>query len=189
MSFQLLGVGPIPAYAPGGVAFAQGINFSGTGYASGNNYAETSAPSYPHTTPQGNTVGFSTAVGVIADRDITLDERLRGAVVTFGAAMDYRFDLPQTGSYRIGVGGCDSTLGGNSKIEVFDTGGSLGVLCDQTGLTSSQVVDATNTVLHVTSWPTNQTMSTVTFSTQIAIFRIEQGGGVCKAANIYMEKT
>lgn len=66
--------------------------FNGTGFA-GN---------YPHTTPQGNTVGWETNING-TDRSAAVDVRL-GGVNYCGAGQGtftYRIDLPATGSYAI----------------------------------------------------------------------------------------
>lgn len=173
------------------MALPQGINFSSTGYASGNNFAEIgTAANYDgaHSSTQGQVCGWEDAIDVCADRDTGLDERLRGAAVSFATQDRFRIDLPATGDHVVRCACGDSSLGGAAYLEVFDTTTSK-LLVDATGLASTDFLDATDVVrTSAADWVSNNAPSaTLNFATTICRFRNGSGSDVRKVAHIYIE--
>lgn len=146
---------------------------------------------YPRTTPQGNTVGYTTATAInTRDRNSGNDARIAGMVFDGGSAIIvYEIDLPATGSYDIFIAVGDASYArSNQKLEVFDNTTSLGVLFTgaSTGAANS-FLDATGVARTAANWPSLNAKVTKTFSTTKAVFKFGDGTNMTFAAHIFMQ--
>lgn len=131
-------------------------------------------PSYPRTTPQGNTVGWETLTNAPAfrDRNAGNDARIAGGVLMGAADADvYRFDLPATGNYNIGLGAGDAVYTAVVGVSLFDTNSSLGALTTGSTSASQRFKDANNIEYTNVTWPTTQATILKTFATTICRFK------------------
>ncbi len=182
------------------MAYPQGINFRATAvYVTDVSPADNEVgdagdvnnPDYPHTTVQGNNVGWEgTVVGGFGtrDRSTSPDTRLAGMHFSSNAATrDYRFDLPATGAYNIGLAAGDYTYAqGPITIEMFDTTSSLGTLVSAQSTSGGQrFFDATGVERTAAAWPGSHVLAAKTFSTTICRFRM--GGTTSVIAHAYVE--
>ncbi len=171
------------------MAYPQGINFRATAvYVTDvspadnelGNAGDLNNPDYPHTTVQGNNVGWEdTMTGEFGtrDRSTSPDVRLAGVhYVNNPSIRNFRFDLPATGAYNIGLAAGDYTYAqGPIKIEVFDTAASLGVLCNASTSGAATFIDASGVERTAAAWPGSHVLVAKTFSSTICRFRL--GGG------------
>jgi hypothetical protein len=173
------------------LAFPQGINFRSTsGYVTdgADEDAETgTTANYPRTTAQGNTVGFEQASSYRADIDSARDRRLAGLAGTI-SNFEYRIDLPSAGSYNVRfAGGDNSGFGAGAYCDVKDTTTSLGVIVNDTPVSTGTMVDATNTEYTFAAWPGSNTAASLTFSTNICRFHIGNNSFDKLVSHIYIE--
>src|SRR3990167_6692273 len=173
----------------GGVmAFPQGINFRSTaGFVTdGTNEDWEFNPNgghlstnYPHTTAQGNNVGWEGSQGgfLVRDRNSGVDSRLagfNGVNNSVDGTRDYRLDLSGSGDWVIrGAFGDHDYARGPMTIEVFDTSSSLGTLVsNQSTAAGTNWFDATGVErTTVADWVNNNAPVTKTFTTTICRIR------------------
>jgi len=162
----------------------QEINFRGTvGYRSDDSvdaYVQTgTTANYPVVTAQGNTVGWE-SMGTSPnkfDLSLTNDPRLAGVHGVSASSSTpgiYRVDLPAAGKYRIrcAEGTFDAAKGVNARV--FDNTTPLSQIIPPMITTPPGVIDATNTQISVTNWPS--TNSPVDFTFSSTILRFYHGG-------------
>ncbi len=172
------------------MAYPQGINFRATLAFVTDGASEafeitSGVVNYPHTSAQGNNVGWETATSLdVRDRNSGVDVRLAGInFVSNPSTSDYRLDLSATGSWDINLAAGDYTYAqGPIKVEVFDTAASLGVLCNATTSAGQRWLDAKGTELNATTWPSSNVAQSVTFTTTIC--RIRLGGAASASSTI-----
>jgi len=163
------------------MAYPQGINCRATaGFVTdptNYDYSISSRGAYPWTTAQGNNVGWE--VGAMSDlgfrdRLNTNDPRLAGTtfVSSGGFNRSFRFDLPSSGNYRIGLAAGDGFYANSVAVTLFDTASSLGALSTGTTSAPNTFKDATNTEYSAANWPGSQTLVSKTFSTTICRFEV-----------------
>lgn len=172
----------------------QGINFRATsGYVTdGANedyeILDGSTPNYPHTTAQGNNVGWETIVSNVRGRDRSSgnDRRLAGMCFNDGGDVTYRIDLPSSGDYNVGIAAGDAFYASNVVWDLFDTSSSLGSLTTGTTSAAQRFKDATNTEYTEATWPSSQALASKTFAT--TILRISNGASPLQVmAHFYVE--
>lgn len=159
----------------------QEINFRSTaGYRSDDSvdaYVQTLAATitYPTTSPQGNNVGLEQIGGSANKYDLSLtnDPRLagvHGVSASSTTAAIYRVDLPAAGKYRIrcAAGTFDNARGANARV--FDNTTLLSQIIPPTITTPPNVIDATNTAISATNWPSTNNPVDFTFSSTILRF-------------------
>lgn len=177
------------------MALPQGINIRQTsGYVTdgANERGETSTGNnYPTTSAEGNNVGWESGTDSVATRNrkATNDRRLAGLGFNGGATVDYRIDLPSSGSHTVRVACGDPDYSrSNQKCEVFDTSSSLGALFSaaSTGAANS-FLDAGGNVRTAAAWPGSNTGASLTFSTTICRFRWGDGTNIVHAVHMYVE--
>lgn len=167
------------------MAYPQGINFRSTaGYVTDTSPDDKElggSATYPHTTAQGNNVGWEDDIGANErDRNSALDARLAGVHFTNNSASvkRYRFDLSSTGAWDVRIAAGDASyVQGPIKIEVMDTTTSLGVLCNASTSTSARWLDATAVERTAAAWVSSNAAATVTFATTICRFHLGVGSG------------
>jgi hypothetical protein len=182
------------------VTFPQGINFRASPSATTDGANEdyevydpnaSGTPQYPRTTPQNNTVGYTTGSwgSNARDRNPANDRRLVGAhaVASGDAPRDYRIDLPTAGTYNIRLAAGDGAYVINTKVELFDNSSSLGVLCSGSTGAGNAFKDATDTIYTAANWPGSNTAVSKTFTSTICLFRIGDGVNTCGYAHFYVE--
>lgn len=171
------------------MALPQGINFRRTsGFVTdvspenfeGNGTNVVTAPTYPRTTAQGNTVGWEGTNDINArDRNAGTDRRLAGLHASEGGTgtkiNDFRIDLPSAGDYKVRIAAGDADYSWNTKVELFDTSSSLGVLCTGSTGAANSFKDASNATLTAANWPGSNALVTKTFATTICRFRVGDG--------------
>lgn len=175
------------------MAYPQGINFRQTlafvtdGANESWDHAVGAGGTYPHTTAQGNTVGWEGAVGNDRDRSSSVDRRLAGVCFTSSVQADYRFDLPAAGSYNVRFAAGDMGSVNDTLWSLLDTTTSLATLTTGTNVTTGSFKDATNAVLTAAAWPGSNTLVNKTFSTTICRFRGSAAGAANMIAHAYVE--
>ncbi len=167
------------------MAYPQGINFrASTAFVTDVSPSDAEAPAdptiatYPHTTAQGNNVGWETATSLSSrDRSTSPDVRLAGIFfIDNPNTRDFRFDLPAAGAYNLGLAAGDYTYAqGPNKVEIFDTAASLGVLCNASTSGGATFLDASGVERTAAAWPGSHVLVAKTFSSTICRFRL--GGG------------
>ena len=181
------------------MAYPQGINFRATvGFVTDISPSDFEGgdlfdPTYPRTTPQGNTVGWEDLNVDSRDRSTTPDVRLAGINFPKDGGADtavYRFDLTGAGDWKLGLAlGDYNGPQGPMRLEIFDTSTSLGFLVnDQTTSASQRYFDASGVERTAAAWPTDHVLVTKTFATTICRFRA--GGtasGLSTIAHAYVE--
>jgi hypothetical protein len=149
---------------------------------------------YPRTSAQGNSVGWEVINASIgrADRDTITDVRLKGihqhANTTVG---DYRIDLPNTGTYKVG---CAIGDGGGSQTNMtavlVDGETSFKTIVSDVNISSGRWYDAAGN-LHIgeAAFGTGEEMVTHTFSSTVLRLRIGGNGqsGNTTVAFLYVE--
>lgn len=175
------------------MALPQGINFRQTsGYVTdGANedyeITSSSSESYPHTTAQGNNVGWET-VSInyqTRDRQSGNDPRLAGVNWNDVVSADFRMDLPSAGNYNVGIAAGEGNYARDVAFDLYDTSSSLGSLTTGSTSAAQRFKDATNTEYTEVTWPTSQTLVEKTFSTTICRFRAPSASQFI--AHVYVE--
>lgn len=183
------------------MALPQGINFRDTaGYVTDNGAqgddkeigdAGHQGPSvaYPHTSAQGNNVGWESALAQFDARDRvnTNDRRLAGVHYQATTQHDYRIDLPSAADYSVRIAAGDGSYTITTKIELLDTTTSLGVLCNGSTGAANSFFDAGGTIRTAANWPGQNTLVTKTFATTICRFRCGTGAIDMSIAHVYVE--
>ncbi len=168
------------------MAYPQGINFRATlayvtdGASEAFEMVTGTTPNYPHTTSQGNNVGWEGALGDgCRNRSAGVDVRLAGMnFCDNGVTFDYRLDLSASGNWDINLAAGDATYAqGPIKVEVFDTATSRGVLCNASTSTGARWLDAHGTEFTEANWVASNVSQSVAFTTTIARIRIGGGAG------------
>jgi len=168
------------------MAFPQGIDFRGTGgfVTDPTNYDWNDGTiSYPHTSAQGNTVGWESLPDGAADRAITSDRRLAGINYnsTASKTTNFRIDLPSSGNYNVTLGLGDDGFANDAAGAIVDSSTTLTTLSQS--VTAGQFCDATNVVrTSVTDWVNNNQPYAGSFSS--TIFRFKLGPKFANAAVI-----
>ena len=169
------------------MAYPQGINFRDTlGFVTdgANEDAQVrlgdGLSSYPWTTAQGNNVGWEQSLNIgsdhARDRNSGNDRRLAGIQYNGNTNQcDFRFDLPSTGDYKIGLSAGDASYSTTVSIELLDTTTSLGTLASGSTGAANSFKDATDTIYTAAAWPGSNTLVTKTFATTICRFRLASG--------------
>jgi hypothetical protein len=186
------------------MALPQGINFRQTlAYVTdganesweGDGSAGPTIPTYPRTTAQGNTVGWESGAGVSVNaRDRNSGNTARLAGCHFAAdgthVNNFRIDLPSAGNYNVRIASGDPSYARSSKVEMFDTSTSRGVLCNGSTGAANSFLDASGTVRTAATWAANNTSAAITFTTTICRFRVGAGSGSIgdsPIAHVYIE--
>jgi len=161
----------------------QEINFRGTvGYRSDDSadaYVQSVGVNYPTTSPQGNNVGWE-SMGTSpdkADLSLTNDPRLAGVHGVSASSTTpgiYRVDLPAAGKYRIRCAEGAFNIARGANARVFDNTTLLSQIVPPVITTPPGVIDASNTQMNVTDWPS--TNSPVDFTFSSTILRFYHGG-------------
>ena len=172
-------------------AWDKGFNFRQTSgwVTDGANETYVLADSYP-TTRNGVTFGWEQTV-TTADRNASVDRRLAGINYQFndGTGMNFRVDLPSTGSYSIRLALGDEASGqtNNSGI-VKDNTTTLITILHNTGI--HEWYDAQDVAQGTAAtWVSSNSPSTQTFSS--TIFRLLIGSpasGVSTISHIFISK-
>jgi hypothetical protein len=169
------------------MSYIQGVNFRGTGSVTDgpNDYAEINTGGinqalvdYPVTTPQGHTVGWEVlpidGQAEVRSRNLGNDPRLVGFHTPDNAGGIFRFDLPSAGTYNVGLGSGDASYATTvGTITLKDTSTTLTTLCSGTTSAPQRFKDATNTEYTNVTWPTNQSLVQVVFTTTICRFSLD----------------
>ncbi len=171
------------------MAYPQGINFRATLAFVTDGASEafeitSGVVNYPHTSAQGNNIGWETVNLLdVRDRNSGVDVRLAGInFLPNPGTSDYRLDLSATGNWDINLAAGDYTYAqGPIKIEVFDTAASLGVLVNGTTSGGQRWFDAKGTELDATTWPSSNVAQNVTFATTICRVRV---GGAASLSSV-----
>jgi len=132
---------------------------------------------FPHTYAAGVSAGFVSPGSLnLVNGSAGVDARLAGCIFENNSPfqMTFRVTLPATGTYTIDVVCGDVGYAeSNMKVEVFDTGSSLGVL--MTGAStasSSRWVDTDGTDMTEATWLAGHTTVDKTFTTTECNFKI-----------------
>lgn len=164
------------------MAFPQGIDFRGTsGFVTDPanctfEIGNFGSNSYPRTTPQGNTVGWAGNTYLITDRSASVDARLAGINYQSNAGtVDYRIDLPSTGSYQINLALGDIGFSHPIQLQLYDNTSLLATIAN-TNVTSGNTMDATGTIYSDAAWPGSNTPITKVYASTIALFRLGYNG-------------
>lgn len=169
------------------MSWPQGIDFRATsGYVSDPancDYDVEINVSYPHTTAQGNSVGWEDTISSnTRNRSTSVDHRLSG--IHFCAnniAKRYRVDLP-AGRYNLYIALGDATSGQRQSCQVFDDTTLVATICTDVNTTTGQFVDATGTLrTSAAIWVSDNQPIAITISS--GIFRIKLGTGTSGAVN------
>ena len=166
------------------MALPQGIDFRATvGFVtdvSPNDFAGLGT-TYPHTSAQGNTVGWESATANLDSRDRTTGNIAQLAGINFqpnsGVLQPiFRINLPSAGSYIIRAAFGDASSSQTQYIEILDTA-SLITSLSAVATSGNSFADANGTVWAAAAWPSLNTTLTATFATTICRIRIGNGGG------------
>ena len=164
------------------MALPQGIDFRATvGFVtdvSPNDFAGLGT-TYPHTSAQGNTVGWESATANLESRDRTTGNIAQLAGINFqpnsGVLQPiFRINLPSAGSYIIRAAFGDASSAQTQYISIFDTA-SLITSLSAVATSGNSFADANGTVWAAAAWPSLNTTLTATFATTIC--RVKIGGG------------
>lgn len=176
------------------MTYPQGINFRATaGFVTDGaaEQAETTTAStgdYPHTTAQGNTVGWeSFNSGNTRDRSAAVDRRLAGVNFTTSTQNDFRFDLPAAGSYNIRAAFGDMSSVNPTLWTLLDGTSTITTLATGNNSAAGSFKDATDTVRTAAAWPGSNVARAATFSTTICRFRSSAAGSANLIAHAYVE--
>lgn len=181
------------------MAYPQGINFRETlAYATdganedfeGNGTTSLNLPTYPRTTAQGNSVGWESGGASVGPRNRNSgnDRRIVGLhLAGSGLVKVYRLDLPSSGNYNVRIAAGDATYAGNTKVELFDTTSSLGVLCSGSTGAANSFKDAADAIYTAANWPGSNALVGATFSTTICRFHSGDTGINAVLAHLYVE--
>lgn len=143
----------------------------------------------------GSTFGY-TVVGGDAkrDRNNAIDPRLAGTNFQSnnGTQMIFRLDLPQAGSYKIGMAlGDDSFSQTYFYAEILDNVTSKFTLVDTDGTPAGSFIDVNGNQFTAANWPANQTFRTgIVFASTTLIMKIgspTSQSSVTPIANLYVE--
>ena len=181
------------------MAYPQGVNFrANLAYVTDgvNEYFESGVglATYPTTTAQGNNVGWEDDGSLLTlgtrDRNATNDRRLAGVHFDGSAvtAINYRFDLPAIGAYRIRAANGEANYARTCRMDLFDTSASLGTVINGSTGSANSFRDATNTVYTAANWPGSNSTASYTFTTTICRFRFpNSAASETWVAHLYVE--
>ena len=176
------------------MALPQGLNLRGSlAYVTdaGDDYAVyVGNRDYPLTSTQGNNVGWEANPGDMLNRNSGIDVRLAGIHYRNGSAINLRIDLPATGNHNVRIAAGDASAVAATKVELFDTTSSLGVLASAgaSAIASGSFRDATNTEYSAANWPgSNSPSGPHSFSTTICRFALGGTANFDILAHVYVE--
>lgn len=144
---------------------------------------------YPRTTPQGNTCGMNDInADTWRDRLNTNPPNLAGWMGSAtGNATFFRIDVVVGKSYRVRTACGDGFYTSPTKLELFDSGNSLGLLSQTTTTGANKFRDAADNEWSATDWAANNVAVTAgPFDFTICKFKIF-GPDLTRVAYLYIE--
>lgn len=180
------------------MALPQGVDFRSTALyvtdPTNYDYEITQGVDYPHTTVQGNNIGWELAGfgggPQYRNRNSGNDPRLAGTMFydDFSRQAQYRIDLPSAGLYSVGLAAGDAAYATQAHVQIFDDFSLLSVLVNGTTSAANHFFDATGTEYTNVTWPTSQTLVTFTFTSSVLrIIAIGDGVHQLLLNSIYVE--